>query len=326
MSEYMDQAKNALPSKEAVAEGVSNTANSVKESLQSTMNDFSSKNVMNAGSEFLAANSMIAKFMFIVLVVIVFLFLLNVGMFFLYWVTGPNRSPYVIKGMLNGTKYYPPVSQDPSNKQGIVIYRSNDQTGGIEFTWSVWIQIDRVPSGDDYQNIFVKGNNDFTGTNKIASVNNGPGLYLTKSDENSKGNTAKLYFAMDVVSPLNQSQASTLTMDIPNVPIGKWVNVAIRLQNKLLDCYINGMITSRVSAADYIPKQNYDEIILCGNGGFNGAISNLRYYDYALSVFEINSVVYYGPNLNAVSDSGSGYYDYLGQLWYNNNSTSKIGI
>jgi len=325
MSDYMNEAKEALPSKEAVAEGVSNAANSVKESLQSTMNDFSSKNAMNAGSDFLAANSMIAKFLFIVLVLIVFLGLLNIGMYFVYWVTSPTKSPYIIKGMLNGTKYYPPVSQDPASKNAIVVYRSNNQSTGVEFTWSTWIEIDRVPTSSDYQNIFVKGNNSFTGNNTVASVNNGPGLYLTK-DTDGSGNTAKLHFVMDVVSPSNGSQQSQLTMAVPNIPMGKWIHVAIRLENKVLDCYVNGIITARVSAADYIPKQNYDDIILCGNGGFAGAISNLRYYDYALSVFEINSVVYYGPNLNAVSDSGSGFYDYLGQLWYNNNSTAKVGI
>jgi hypothetical protein len=262
--------------------------------------------------------------MFIVLVVIVFLFLLNIGMYFVYWVTGPTKSPYIIKGMLNGTKYHPPVSQDPSNKNGVVLYRSNNQSGGVEFTWSTWIQLDRVPIGAIFQNIFVKGNNDYGSTGE-ANVNNGPGLYVAKGDD-GEGNTAKLYFAMDVVSPSNGSQQSKLTMEIPNIPVGKWIHVAVRLQNKILDCYINGIITARVSAADYIPKQNYDDIILCGNGGFAGAISNLRYYDYALSVFEINSVVYYGPNMNAVSDSGAGFYDYLGQIWYNNNSNAKVSM
>jgi hypothetical protein len=84
-----------------------------------------------------------------------------------------------------------------------------------------------------------------------------------------------------------------------------------------MDCYVNGVITSRVSFGDFIPKQNYDNIIYAGNGGFAGSISNLRYYDYALSVFEINSVVYYGPNLNAASgSSSSSFFDYLGQSWY----------
>ena len=78
----------------------------------------------------------------------------------------------------------------------------------------------------------------------------------------------------------------------------------------------NGVISNRISFGDYIPKQNYDPIVYAGNGGFAGAVSNLRYYDYALSVFEINSIVYYGPNLNSAGGASSSYFDYLGQSWY----------
>ena len=104
------------PSQQAMSEGVSNTANSVKDNIQSTMNDFSSKNVMNAGNDFLAANSMVAKFMFIVLVLIIFLILLNLGIYFVYWITSPSKSPYLFKGMISGNQYFPPISQDPAGK------------------------------------------------------------------------------------------------------------------------------------------------------------------------------------------------------------------
>ena len=87
-----------------------------------------------------------------------------------------------------------------------------------------------------------------------------------------------------------------------------------------MDCYVNGVIVNRISFGDYIPKQNYDAIIFAGNGGYPGSISNLRYYDYALSIFEMNSVVYYGPNLSAANGSASNYFDYLGKSWYSSNA------
>jgi hypothetical protein len=121
---------------------------------------------------------------------------------------------------------------------------------------------------------------------------------------------------MDIVSPNTIGQVTPFEVSIDNLPIGKWFHVVIRLQNKTMDCYVNGVITNRISFGDYIPKQNYDNIIYAGNGGFDGSISNLRYYDYALSVFEINSVVYYGPNLKSASSGSNGYFDYLGQTWY----------
>jgi hypothetical protein len=319
-----DEAKNAIPDTAQVSEGVSNAANSIKESMGSTMDDFSSKNVMNASNEFLASNSMIAKFMFIVLVLIVFLILLNLGMYLVYYLTNPNTSPYIFTGMKSGTEYSAPVSQDPGSSTSVVIYRSNNQSTGIEFTWSTWLKFDSVPTsgGSTYKNIFVKGTNDFDSSTGQSKVNNGPGLYVTRAADGS-GNGCQLYFIMDVVSPKEGTQKVASAMSVPNVPIGKWVHVAFRLQNKILDCYVNGVITTRLSLGDYIPKQNYDDIIVSGNGGFAGAISNLRYYDYALSVFEINSVVYYGPNLNAASGGGTGFYDYLGKIWYSGSSSAS---
>jgi Concanavalin A-like lectin/glucanases superfamily len=314
MSGYVDGAKAAG---ESIGQGISGAADSVKSAVSSTMNDFSSSNVMNASNEFLSANGIIAKFMFIVLVLIVFMFLLNVGMALVYYFASPTTTPYLVHGMRSGTAEKI-VSQDPaSSKQ--VVYRSNNQSNGIEFTWATWLKFDAVPaSSSTYKCLFVKGASTGFKTDGTSSVNNGPGLYANQSPDAS-GIYCNIRFIMDTVSPSNASQTNSVTLDMSNVPLFKWVHVAYRLQNKILDCYINGVLTQRQSFNDMIPKQNYDNIIVCGNQGFPGSISNLRYYDYALSVFELNSVVYYGPNLNADSDGNEATStSYLSQYWYAN--------
>jgi hypothetical protein len=173
-----------------------------------------------------------------------------------------------------------------------------------------------MPSDTKYHPVFVKGDDQYS-QNGLTNVNNGPGLYLYKEEITcSASSSLKLLYRMDVVSPNSSGQSSSQDAVIGNLPIGKWFHVAIRMQNKTMDCYVNGVISNRVSFGDFIPKQNYDPIIYAGNGGFAGAASNLRYYDYALSVFEINSVVYYGPNLSAAGGTSSSYFDYLGKSWY----------
>jgi hypothetical protein len=335
MSDYLNNAKasigNAsenlqqnLPDTNAVASTITDSANSFRETAKSVTADFSSQGVMNAGQDFLNSNSMIARFVFIVLVLIVFLFFLNVGVALVTYLVSPSKTPYIIHGMLPGSSYtiFP---QDPGSNKSVV-YRSNNQTGGIEFTWAVWLKVDNLPIDKKLYPVFVKGNDKYDASG-VSTVNNGPGLYLNKSDV-SGGSSSELCltYMMDVVSPnLNgndnrSGQTNALTAVIKNLPIGKWFHVAIRMQNKTMDCYVNGVITNRVSFGDYVPKQNYDPIIYAGNGGFAGSTSNLRYYDYALSVFEINSVVYYGPNLNAANGSSSSYFDYLGQSWYSGNN------
>jgi hypothetical protein len=247
------------------------------------------------------------------------MFFLKLGFALVTYFTSPADNPYLIHGMLAGNDYKI-IPQDPASGKPVV-YRSNNQSGGAEFTWSIWLNATQMPADTNYRCVFVKGTDSYSVTG-LATVNNGPGLYLyTKRNEQDGGNnTLNLHYVMDVVSPNNAiGQRNTQEVDIANLPIGKWFHVAIRLQNKTMDCYINGVITNRISFGDFIPKQNYDSIIYAGNSGFSGSASNLRYYDYAMSVFEINSVVYYGPNLNSAAGSSSSYFDYLGQSWYSGN-------
>ena len=332
MSEYLNNAKASLsnatgtiqqnlPDASAVASNITESANSIRETAQTATSDFSSQGAMDASTEFLNSNSLIARFVFVILILIAFMFFLNIGVGLVTYLVTPSRSPYIIHGMLPGTGYsvFP---QDPASGTAIV-YRSNNQTGGVEFTWSIWLKVDAMPVDNDYRVVFVKGTDQYN-ENGIAKVNNGPGLYLYKNKVNNNDNSSpsqlNLLYQMDVVSPDASGQYTPQQAVISNLPIGKWFHVAVRMQNKTMDCYVNGVISNRVSFGDYIPKQNYDPVIYAGNGGFAGSTSNLRYYDYALSVFEINSVVYYGPNLSAASGtSNSSYFDYLGQSWYSGN-------
>ena len=341
MSEYLNNAKdtikNSIPDATAITTGISSAAEGIRSATQQVSDSFSSKSAVSAGSEFLAANGMIAKFVFVILILIAFMFFLNLGVSLVTYLTSPSKSPYVIHGMLPGNAYtvYP---QTPGNKSA-VIYRSNDQTGGVEFTWSMWLNIMNLNGGNpgEARPIFVKGTDSsynqsasvdeqsYTG---LAAVNNGPGAYLVSFNGEGHGDQSKeaaLLYVMDVVSPTDgTTQVKPFAAVIPNLPIGKWVHVAIRLQNKVLDCYVNGVITQRVSFNNYVPKQNYDSIAYAGNGGFNGSTSNLRYYDRALSVFEINSIVYYGPNLKSADKTSTSFFDYLGQPWYNYGTNPQL--
>ena len=108
-------------------------------------------------------------------------------------------------------------------------------------------------------------------------------------------------------------------VDVSNIPIKKWVNVILRLQNTTFDVYVNGIIFKRI-VLQYVPKQNYDDIFVCQNGGFSGKLADLRYFSRALNIFEINSIVSSGPNtstsLLTADQTTKGNYSYLSNLWY----------
>jgi hypothetical protein len=282
----------------------------VKNVVSKSLNDFSSRNNINASNEYLQSNSIVAKFVFLILVMIIFVILINLGMSLLSYFTRPSNSPYLIYGVLEGTTALV-IPQDPSNKDSIVINRSNNQSTGIEFSWSLWLILNDNNNGGKYQNIFNKGDS-YYGSDGISTVNNGPGLYL----QSLKNNENSLHLVMDTV---DKSVPQSIT-HIKGLPFNKWFNVTIRLENKILDVYVNGTISNRQNI-QFVPKQNYNDVNICQNGGFKGQLSNLRYFNYALSAFEINNIVMRGPRrvlskLNQSSSNDSPYF--LSNSWYTN--------
>ena len=120
----------------------------------------------------------------------------------------------------------------------------------------------------------------------------------------------------DVIIHPDQQRSS---VDITGVPFNKWMNLIIRVENRILDLYVNGVLTQHKDL-EYVPKQNFGDVYVCQNGGFHGSLSDLRYYAKSLNVFEINNIVGWGPTLStspssfeATSTSDS-YY--LSSFWY----------
>ena len=303
-----------------MASSISDNVSAATEQVSNSLEGFGDASAVDAGSSFLNSNTLIAKFAFLLFVLIAFMFLLNLGVMIIGYFTKPSTNPMLVQGTLNGASSLI-ISQDPKNPASIPILRSNNQSGGMEFTWSVWIFINDITSSQtpSYSVIFNKGNGTFFADGPLkgmASVNSGPGLYL--DNQVSQDGRVGMVVVMNTVSSTNPRE----TMTIQDVPLRKWFHCAIRLENVTLDAYINGTIANRLIMQD-VPKQNFEDLHICTNGGFNGNISNLQYYSSALSVFQINNIVVWGRNATAsdatASDDASGFPYYLSGLWYSAN-------
>jgi hypothetical protein len=307
ISDSVPSASDVTGAAKGFSEGVTQSIISAREGFSSGLEDFSkSADISDASSDFLSANGLLAKFVFLILVLIAFMILMKVGIAVLGYMLGPWSNPYLIKGSLGGSTTAT-ITQDPRDDDSAIIMRSNDRNKGIEFTWSLWLFLDKDSNGG-IKNIFVKGDEQFSGDYNLL---NGPGLYL-----DSTGNTFNLQVRMDTVN-------SHVDSVIKDVPIQKWFHVAIRMQNKVMDTYINGVVTDRFNLPS-LPKQNFNNVTVHANGGYSGSTSNLRYYSYALNVFEINNIIMFGPNLNPSSLSAdskalSGNYSFLAHSWYGSN-------
>lgn len=297
-------------------ENITNTVTNATNTVKGSINEFSSQNTVSAGQEFLNSNSIIAKFAFVVLILVIFLILLQLGISIIAYFTKPPSNPYLVKGIVSGNSNIH-ISQNPKNSESVTILRSNNQNKGIEATWASWLLINDInnPKGTgatSFSHVFNKGNEEYNkpGANGVASVNNAPGLYVSDNSSN-----LRLYF--DTISNNNNF------IDINNIPLKKWFHIAIRIQNNIIDIYINGIISERQKLNE-VPKQNYDDVHIGCNGGFNGQLSNLTYYDYALGIFEINNIILRGPNttVSNAENNSVNYSYYLSNLWYSSQANN----
>jgi hypothetical protein len=348
-------------------QNVTDAFGEAKKSVTDAMSGFS--NQPNAPSEFSFSNTIVAKFAFLLLIIIFFIYAINLGVSLISYFISPQNNPFLIKGMSSGSSPLT-IYQNPGTSGSVPLMRSNNESHGAEFTWSVWLYIDDLPTNNmKYRNIFNKGDNNYSKTTGLSTVNNAPGLYLGNGGDASKPiNT--LHVMMDVVGDAKKMPATTSStsvtpggssgtssvlgnpgavgtgggssvsststatkngsfmmnkpaiVDVPNVPLKKWFHVAIRLENSVLDVYINGTIDQRAVLTN-VPKQNYNDVNVCQNGGFTGNLSDLRYFNSALNVFQITTIVEKGPNMSTSSQTIQSKelnnYNYLSSFWYNPN-------
>lgn len=321
MDDIREKAANIkIPTAEDVKDSISRTTNSIlegaeniKSNINNSLNEFSSQDSVNAGKEFLNSNSMIAKVSFIILSVIVFLIAIYLGIRLILYLFSPSRNPYLVKGVLQGNSGII-ISQNPLDSNSVYLYKSNDQPGGLEFTWSYWVNINSLLSSN-YERIFIKGQDTNTNNSSYGAGTHNtdyqlPGVYL-----HLDSNQPSMLIHM---CPIGTGNAIS-DISVNNIPMNKWFHTAIRMQNTVVDVYINGTIANR-TVLPTIPTQNTYPVIIGGNGGFSGQISNLIYYSHALTTFEINNLILAGPSLTPSqlsSDAQGKYLDYISSSWYN---------
>lgn len=267
----------------------------------------------SSNSIFSESNSLISKVAFLLLVIFGFVIALRLGITLIANLFKSTQNPHLINGMVDASQSLV-IYQDPSMKGHKTILRSVNESGGIEFTWSVWIYVNGIdPSGNSsvnsgkYRHIFSKGTDSFM-PNGLNFPNNAPGLYLTP-------------YKNELMIVMNTNEVINEEILIPDIPLNKWLNVIIRCNNTTVDVYINGIITKSTNLSG-VPKQNYGNVYVAMNGGFNGYISNLWYYSRALNSVDIQNIAFRGPStkIQTSNSNASGlqlrFPNYLSLRWY----------
>jgi hypothetical protein len=230
----------------------------------------------------------------VVIMVVVLVVLYYLGNYLIKrYLTASVSAPYLMNTTKNA-KNALVVSQDPNSINYIPILKSEDQDG-IQFTYGFWFLIESMDyKKGEWKHVFHKGNSS-------SYPNRAPGVWF-HPDKNS----IRVY--------MNTMDNILEYVDVDNLPIRKWVYMNVILNNRNLDLYVNGYLKIRKELSS-LPKQNDDDFWVSMYGGFEGYLSNIRYYAYAIDFNEIYSNINAGPSTNNCIDTGE-VPPYLDDKWW----------
>jgi hypothetical protein len=230
----------------------------------------------------------------VVIMVIVLVAIYYIGNYLITkYLSSRTNSPMLLNTTKN-SKNAMVVSQDPLSVNYIPILKSDGQDG-IQFTYGFWFLVESVDyKKGEWKHVFHKGNSS-------SYPNRAPGVWF-HPDKNS----IRVY--------MNTQDNILEYADVDEIPVRKWVYMNIILNNKNLDIYINGYLKIRKELSS-IPKQNDDDFWVNMYGGFEGYLSNIRYYAYAVDFNEIYNNIKSGPSTNNCIDTGE-VPPYMDDNWW----------
>ncbi|MEI8286115.1 MAG: LamG-like jellyroll fold domain-containing protein [Actinomycetes bacterium] len=213
------------------------------------------------------------------------------------------------------------IPQNPNITGNNHVSPSDNERSGIEFSYTFYLNVNPSAFRQEYGlcHIFHKG---YSSQFPLLA----PGVYM-RSDTN----TLRVY--------MNSYKTWNNFIEVENIPIGKWVHIALVVSENSLEIYINGNLAKKMSFEGFAPYQNYQDIQCFSQrritmkksmipsidengfdvfGAMKGQISRLNYFSYALCYAEIQKLMNEGPSSKLDSALATGNVPpYLNDTWWN---------
>ena len=212
------------------------------------------------------------------------------------------------------------IPQDPNVKGSKPVRLSDNERSGVEFSYTFYLNVSPSAFRQEYglNHIFHKG---FSSQFPLLA----PGVYM-RSDTN----TLRVY--------MNTYKTWNNYVEVENIPVGKWVHVAIVCSENSLEVYINGNLAKKLPFDGFAPYQNFEDICCFSQrrltlknsivpstdenvfdvfGCMKGQLSRLNYFSYALCYAEINQLMNEGPSSKMDSAmTNTNVPPYLDDTWW----------
>jgi hypothetical protein len=101
-------------------------------------------------------------------------------------------------------------------------------------------------------------------------------LLIYQLGENIKNNNP------DIMSKLDSVPSYVDECVIDNLPLQKWVNLVVSQYNQSMDIYLDGQLVSSCVLKGF-PEVREESVLLCPDGGFEGKISRLAFFNTAIT-------------------------------------------
>lgn len=288
ISQAKSKSNNISNSIENSMNNMKNNIKSQTENLKTNVN--STYNTINSKYQSADKDGILSTILKVLFLVVVFCIILYViKMLFDRHQSYYIDAPYLLDGTKDA-KNAMMISTDPNTINHIPMLRS-DEREGIEFTYSFWMLISNLKyKNGQEKHIFHKGDRNH-------NPNMGPAVFLDKHK-----NSMIIY--MNTQNHIKNANHNKI--EIENLPLRKWLHFAIVLKNTYIDVYVNGFLKYRHEfdiEETGLPRQNDGDFYINLDGGFEGYLSRLRYYNYAVDFTEIDYDVRTGPDGGACIDT-----------------------
>lgn len=147
--------------------------------------------------------------------------------------------------------------------------KSFNEKEGMAFSFTCWVRVNDWNYRYGAQKvIFTKGPTDLSSSC--------PSLLLD-------GNTNSLLVKLDTFG-------ATEIIPISNIPAKKWIHIAIAVNQDAVNVYVNGTLHTYHTLAQ-LPRQNSDTVHTGIDGGFDGKIAAVEYYNRFLSPSDVKATM-----------------------------------
>jgi hypothetical protein len=154
--------------------------------------------------------------------------------------------------------------------------------------------------------------------NNASAANYSFSIWLYISDWSGSYGKPKVVFSRDTAKPLvtlgaldntltttiKLQDGSTQPCVIQNIPIQKWTNILITVNDRALDTYMNGKLvkTCVLPSVPATPSADNASVYLTPNGGFTGYTARFKYWAAPVNPQEAWNVYRNGPGGNILTN------------------------